>query len=93
MEHVNSDVRDNKITDRESNFMAGGQLFWQYLPLHQVSGFIKEKQEAIVAASGQVIFSYDYYTIYFRGRSPSEGLRTWAGQDLLAKRTMHWCTL
>ena len=109
MEHVSSDVRDESLTDRQGNFVAGGQLFRQYLLSRCQADFergwsaredLEEKQEAVVAASGaapgEIVFSDEYYALQ-KAKRRGLGLVKFIGElfklQMLTERIMHRCIL
>ena len=109
MEHVSSDVRDENLTDRQGNFVAGGQLFRQYLLSRCQADFergwsaredLEEKQEAVVAASGaapgEIVFSDEYYALQ-KAKRRGLGLVKFIGElfklQMLTERIMHRCIL
>ena len=107
MEHVSSDVRDENVKDKHGNFIAGGQLFRQYLLSRCQTDFergwsareeLEEKQEAVVAASGaapdEVVFSDEYYALQKATRR-GLGLVKFIGElfklQMLTERVIHRC--
>lgn len=109
MEHVSSDVRDEDLKDRQGNFVAGGQLFRQYLLSRCQADFergwsaredLEEKQEAVVAASGaapgEIVFSDEYYALQ-KAKRRGLGLVKFIGElfklQMLTERIMHRCIL
>lgn len=109
MEHVSSDVRDENVKDRQGNFVAGGQLFRQYLLSRCQADFergwsaredLEEKQEAVVAASGaapgEIVFSNEYYALQ-KAKRRGLGLVKFIGElfklNMLTERIMHRCIL
>lgn len=109
MEHLSSDVRDENLKDKQGNFVAGGQLFRQYLLSRCQAEFergwsareaLEEKQEAVVAASGaapgEVVFSDEYYALQ-KAKRRGLGLVKFIGElfklNMLTERIMHRCIL
>ena len=107
MEHVSSDVRDENAKDKHGNFVAGGQLFRQYLLSRCQADFergwsaredLEEKQEAVVAASGaapgEIVFSDEYYALQ-KAKRRGLGLVKFIGElfklQMLTERIMHRC--
>jgi translation initiation factor 4G len=109
MEHVSPDVRDENVKDKQGNFVAGGQLFRQYLLSRCQADFergwstredLEEMQEAVVAASGaapgEIVFSDEYYALQ-KAKRRGLGLVKFIGElfklQMLTERIMHRCIL
>jgi translation initiation factor 4G len=102
MEHVSSDVRENK----EGKPVAGGQLFRQYLLFRCQTNFEKgwsakeDLEVAVVAASGaapgEIVFSDEYYALQ-KAKRRGLGLVKFIGElfklQMLTEKIMHRCIL